>query len=55
MGKFVSSIHWLKTKFGTTIQRMHSDNGTKFTKGSLPVYLSKAGILRETICVDTPQ
>ena len=34
---------------------MRSDNGTEFTKGPLPVYLSKTGILHETTCVDTPQ
>ena len=34
---------------------MHSDNGTEFTKGPLPVYLSKMGILHETTYVDTPQ
>ena len=34
---------------------MCGDNGTEFTRGSLPVYLSKAGILHETTCVGTPQ
>ena len=34
---------------------MRSDNGTEFTRGPLPVYLSKAGILHGTTCVDTPQ
>lgn len=53
--KFVSFFSMVQNQFGTTIHRMCSDNGTKFTRGPLPVYLSKVGILHETTCANTPK
>ena len=52
--RFVSFCSMVKTQFDKTIQMVHSDNGTEFTKGTLPIFLSKKGIIHETFCVDTP-
>ena len=53
--KFVSFCSLVRNQFGTTIQRMRSDNGIEFENRPLPIYLSKEGIIHETICVDTPE
>jgi len=52
--KFVTFCSLAQNQFSTTIQRMCSDNGTEFTKRHLRVYLSKAGIVHESTCVDSP-
>jgi len=48
-------VHWSITNLAQLFKDIRSDNGTEFTRGPLPVYLSKMGILHETTCVDTPQ
>ena len=45
----------VKTKFGTFVKKVHSDNLTEFTMGELQDYFLKWGILHETSCVGTPQ
>jgi len=45
----------VKTQFGTHVKRVHSDNGTEFTKGEMQDYFLKLGVFHETSCVDTPQ
>ena len=45
----------VKTQFDSAIRRIHSDNRTEFTKGPLPIFLAKQGIVHATSCVDTSQ
>ena len=53
--KLISFCAMVITQFDASVQRIRSDNGTKFTKGPLQAFLAKQGILHETYCVDTPQ
>lgn len=53
--KIVSFCPMVRTQFDLLVQKVHSDNGSKFTNRPLQAYFRENGMLYKTSSVDTPQ